>query len=489
MSTSSTAQALTLAEILSRQRLSFLADGIPDAAVRRDRLDRLAALLAENVDEIADALHADYGSRPRFWTVAGEVGFCVAQAAYVKSQLSRWMRPRGTGLSRIPGMAQQIRTDPRGVAGIIGPWNFPVMLTMSPAIDALAAGNRVMIRPSSVTAGVTGTLARLAPRYFPVAELAIISPAHGRGSDFSALRFDSLFFTGSPEVGASVARDAAANLVPVTLELGGKNPVVVDRAADPRAAARAVARWRLGHSGQICLSPDYVFVPEDMADAFVEQVLATWRSDLAAGIVDNPEYTAIINDANYSRILGLIDDAVAQGAVKYEAVPEFEKLPDPLTRKIAPTVLTGVTASMAVATTEVFGPVLTVHRYHDLTQAITHIASNELPLTLYWYGPRNDRFDRVVNETRSGSVNVNAFMANLAFNTPFGGVGRSGMGAYHGHAGFLTFSQQRTIAAQPASALSTALMSPKYAGLLNYSVRMSAAALTRYGRRLAPPPQ
>ena len=441
-----TVDRMTLTEILETQRAAFLADGIPDARTRIDRINRLQAMLLDNAEALVEALREDFGSRPREVSLNGDVIACMADLDHQKKNLASWMGTSipATILNRL-GLRYRVRHDPKGVVGVVGPWNFPVQLTVVPAGAAFAAGNRVMMRPSEVTARTTEVLADIAPDYFAVEELAVVTDAHGDGADFSGLPLDHLFFTGSPGIGALVAQAAGRNLVPVTLELGGKNPVVVDRDTDVRRAAKRIASSRLINSGQVCLCPDYVFVPEEHVDEFVGTALETWRAALPR-IRDNDGYTSLINARNYDRVVGLVDDAVAKGAQRHEVVPPGETLPDPATRKVAPTLLTGVTDDMLVAQEEIFGPVLAVYPYADLDEPISHINRAPSPLTLYWYGDDNDRFQRLQDSTRSGSVNANDFGLNmLSSEVPFGGVGRSGYGAYHGRAGFETFSHARPV--------------------------------------------
>ena len=463
MTSTPTARDLTLAQILERQRLAFLADPQPGAAVRRDRIQRLKQLVLDNAAELTEAMREDYGSRPETFSTLTDIASSIPDLDHQRAHVRKWMRP--TRVSRAleaVGFTQQVRHDPKGVVGIIGPWNFPLYLTIVPAGSALGAGNRVMMRPSSVTARTTGVLCRRAPEYFALDELAVAGPEHGRGSDFSTLAFDHLFFTGSPGVGRSVARDAAENLTPVTLELGGKNPVLVDTSADIDRAARSIASARMVNGGQVCICPDYVFVPRDRLDTFCDTVLDQWRTTLPA-IVGNPEYTAIVNDSNYERIVGLVDDAVAKGARRRDVAPAAERLPDPVTRKIAPTLLTGVTPDMEIDSDEVFGPVLTVFPYDTLDDAIRYVTDRPSPLVLYWYGEKNERFEVVADRTRSGSIYGNDFGIGMASSAiPFGGVGNSGMGGYHGHYGFRTFTHERAVALHSFDADVSQLMVPPF---------------------------
>lgn len=447
-------EAHTLTELLDIQRAAFQRDGIPDAETRMDRIIRLSQLLLDHADEITEALDADFGTRPRDLSIATDVAGCLIDLTHQRRDAAKWMKEtdvaRGQGLL---GYRQRLRHDPLGVVGIMGPWNFPLQLTFVPAGSAFAAGNRVLMRPSSVTARTTDVIARYAPDYFSIEELAVVTSKHGSGSDFAKLPVDHMFFTGSPEVGASVAQEAAKNLVPVTLELGGKNPAIIDIDKDITEAANFMADARLINGGQVCLCPDYVFVPEGKVGEFTDKVLARWRKNFPT-IDGNRDYTSIINEKNYNRIVGLIDDAVAMGATKEQVIPAGETLPDAAERKIPPTLLTGVKTGMKIEEDEVFGPVLTVYPYRDLTEVCNQIESNPHPLTLYWVGDDNERMAYVADHTRSGSISGNDFALHLlSAGLPFGGVGRSGMGNYHGKFGFDTFSHARavTVSSMPIS--------------------------------------
>lgn len=432
--------------LLQLQRAADARDGTPDLATRIDRLDRFAAWVADSADELVDAIAADFGSRSRQLAWFGDLTAVLAEAAEQRRHLKRWMADgHPNRLAGLFALRMSVRHEPLGVVGIAGPWNFPVQLTLVPAAAAIAAGNRVMVRPSSATPRTTETLARNVGRYLDPEELSVITADFGPGAAFSKLRFDAFFFTGSPAVGREVAADCAANLVPVTLELGGKNPAIVDIDADLSKAAARIAASKLVNSGQVCLCPDYVCVPEDRLDAFVEEVLGTWRTAFPT-IVSNPEYTSIINKSNYDRIRGLIDDAREKGATVRQVILPGEDLPDGTTRKIAPTVLTELRDGMTVEHEEIFGPVLAVYPYRELGEALSRIVAGEHPLTMYWYGPMNDRYRRALDATRSGSVNGNDFLLNMLPGLPFGGVGHSGMGAYHGRYGFETFTHRRAVA-------------------------------------------
>ncbi|MGN0065470.1 MAG: aldehyde dehydrogenase family protein, partial [Nocardioides sp.] len=350
-------------ELLDLQRAAYRANPIPDLATRLEWLDRVEAMLAAHADEFAEALDRDFGTRPQTLSVATEIVGVMPELASMRKNLAGWMRTKKlnpvTGRASIAG---RLRRDPLGVVGVIGAWNFPVQLTVLPAATALAAGNRVVIRPSELTPATAQALADAVAKWFEPEVLAVVIDEVTSGPEFSRLKFDHLFFTGSPKVGALVAQAAAANLVPHTLELGGKNPTIVHSEADVAKAAAQIARARLINGGQVCLCPDYVWVPNTVKDQFIDAVLETWRT-IVPTIRTNPEYTSIVNDANFQRVTGLIDDAVAHGAVRRDAAPAGEQLPDAASRKIAPTVLTGVDESMAIDSEEVFGPVLAVYGY------------------------------------------------------------------------------------------------------------------------------
>jgi coniferyl-aldehyde dehydrogenase len=428
------------------QRKAFVADGPPSAALRRNRIDRLLSLVLDNTEAFAEAMAADYGTRSRMASLFTEIVGMISVIEHTRSHVGEWMRPhrimRG---ARLFGFRAEVESTPLGVVGIIGPWNFPLNLVVLPATAAFAAGNRVMIKMSEITPRTADVLKRAAPEYFGQDELQVVTGGPEVAATFSGLPFDHLFFTGSPGVGALIQRAAAQNLVPVTLELGGKNPVVVAPDADLRRSATRIARGRLVNGGQVCVCPDYVLVPEARVEAFVDVARDTLRG-MFPTIVGNDDYCSSVNTANFDRVLGLIADARARGARVEAVAPEGETLPDRATRKIAPTIVHGIDDEMKIASEEIFGPVLVVMGYSQLTDAIDYINARPTPLVAYWYGPDGPHFRQFVANTRSGGVARNDFAAQMIPSAaPFGGLGRSGMGAYHGKAGFDTFSHQRSI--------------------------------------------
>jgi coniferyl-aldehyde dehydrogenase len=462
---------------LNAQRAAFRREGPPSAEVRRQRIDRLILLLTDNADEFAECLNQDFGSRPRAVSLLADVAGALPDITLTRRRLNAWMRPRRVLSSlALSGMPTVIERRPLGVVGIIGPWNFPIGLVVQPAASAFAAGNRVMIKLSEVTPRTSGAFAARAAEYFDPAELAVFTGGADVGSAFSALPFDHLFFTGSPAVGALVARAAADNLVPVTLELGGKNPAVVSSRADARKMGERVMAARLVNGGQICLSPDYVFVPRARVGTFVDAAMGLARRAVAAK--DGAGLVSIVDHRNYDRVITLIDDARQRGA----SVRQAPGANDRSRRRVLPTILLGVTDEMTVAREEVFGPVLAVYPYDCIDEVVAQVTNGPAPLAAYWYGPKDHDYNRFRREVSSGGMTVNDFAVHCAMNgAPFGGVGRSGYGAYHGKAGFDTFSHLRTITTSYLPVSLAAALAPPYSSTLAAGV----GAYVRFERRRA----
>ena len=467
-----------LRAILERPRRAFMSEGPPSVAVRRNRIDRLLALVLDNADEFV-AMEADFGTRPKAGTLFTEVLGMISVIEHTRSHVPQWVRAtRLMRVARLAGLKAEVQPSPLGVVGIIGPWNYPLQLVVLPASAAFAAGNRVMIKMSEITPRTAELMTSTAPKYFDPTELDIVTGGPEVSAAFSSLPFDHLFFTGSPSVGSLVQRAAAQNLVPVTLELGGKNPVVVSPDADIKRSATRIAQARMINGGQVCVCADYVFVPGDRIDAFVDVAGETLRG-MFPSIVANADYCSSVNEANFDRVVGLIDDARVNGATVETVAPAGELLPDRATRKIAPTIVRDVDENMRIANEEVFGPVLVVRRYSELTDVIDHINQRPSPLVAYWYGPDSDDFRRFVRHTRSGGVARNDFGAQMIPSAaPFGGVGCSGMGAYRGKAGFDAFSHYRTVVGTDLPFSITGRAAPPFSG----STRIGASLALRVAR-------
>jgi coniferyl-aldehyde dehydrogenase len=361
------------------------------------------------------------------------------------------MKPerRPVPLHFLPGRAQVVY-QPLGVVGIISPWNYPVNLALAPLGAALAAGNRVMLKPSEYTPATATLLASLLGDAFPPDQVAVVTGGAEVGAAFAGLPCDHLFFTGSTSVGRVLMRAASENLVPVTLELGGKSPVLVDADYPLERAARSIAAGKLLNAGQTCIAPDYALVPAQEADRFV--ALFTREVErLYPRLLDNPDYTSIVNQRHYDRLRGLVDDARRKGAKVVEINPAGEDFRSQPARKFPPTALLDVTDAMTVMQDEIFGPVLPIKTYREFDEAIAYINQHPRPLALYYFGRDSDRRQAVLDRTTSGGVTINDTLLHyLQEDLPFGGIGPSGMGSYHGREGFRAFSHAKGVFRQAA---------------------------------------
>ncbi|MFC8427953.1 aldehyde dehydrogenase family protein [Streptomyces sp. NPDC057253] len=439
--------------LLDAQRAAFLEEGPPSVGVRLERIDRFLACVLEHAEELSAALDADFGSRPALANLASDIVSAIPGVEAIRRNLEAWMADEEVPGSAEAGTPAFIQTRPKGVVGVVGPWNFPVALVVQPAIEALAAGNRVMIKFSEVPERTAEVFAQAVATRMSPQEVVVIRGDVTTAAAFSSLPFDHLIFTGSPGVGAKVAAAAGANLVPVTLELGGKNPVVLGSDADVARAAERICGVRLLNGGQICLCPDYVFVPRARLDEFVDHCQRSVRAHFPTWL-DNPDVVSIVDDKNFDRVTALVADAEAKGArvVTIAASEEVDVLPRRAGRRIAPTVLLDVTEHMTIASQEVFGPVLVVYPYDDLDEVIAYVNARPSPLAAYFFGSDGSEFQRFITRSTSGGVSRNDLAIHWGIEgAPSGGVGRSGMGAYSGKTGFLTFSHRRTVAASTSA--------------------------------------
>lgn len=418
---------------------------LPSRAVRLDRLNRLGRLIDSNAPRFAAAIASDFGSRSPVEIRITETLVLQSGLRHAIRHLARWMRPRrvSTALAYQPGKSLIMR-QPLGVVGIISPWNYPLQLALAPLIGALAAGNRALIKPSELTPVFSKALASAIAENFSAEEVSVVTGDASVGKQFAALPFDHLVFTGSTAVGREVAQAAAKNLTPATLELGGKSPAIIDASCDLDGVIDRIAWGKLINAGQTCIAPDYMLVPRGDMDRFV-QVMRKSMIRLYPVFRANPDYSGIISERHLQRLRALVDDARTRGAT----VVEIEPSPDSAAiagRQLAPTLLLNVNDGMRVMSEEIFGPILPVLPYDTLEQALAYINSHDRPLALYWFGDDRAVRDRVLAGTISGGVSINDTLLHIAQEKlPFGGVGASGQGHYHGEFGFRQFSKEKPV--------------------------------------------
>jgi coniferyl-aldehyde dehydrogenase len=437
-----------LAALLGAQRGAFLRDGSPSLAQRRADLSKLKKALIDRRGAIETAIESDFGHRSRHETAIMEIFSVAAGIDYLRQNLRRFMRPerRHTPFYLQSGKAW-IEYQPLGVVGIIAPWNYPVTLALMPLATAIAAGNRVLLKPSELTPSTSALLAEMLGDIFPTDQVAVVEGDAAIAAAFSALPFDHLLFTGSTQVGRAVMKAASDNLVPVTLELGGKSPVIVEKGHSLKQAASEVAFGKLLSAGQTCIAPDYAMVHESDLDAFVQAYQAGAAALYPDG-ASSRDYTSIVNQRHFARLEGLIEDARAHGAKIVDiGVKPGRGTDRPHT--LAPVVVLGVTDEMRIAREEIFGPVLPVLTYRAIDEAIAYVNARPRPLALYYFGSDDADQRKVLTGTTSGGVMINGTIMHVALDDlPFGGVGASGIGAYHGIEGFKRFSHAKGIYTQ-----------------------------------------
>jgi coniferyl-aldehyde dehydrogenase len=443
---------------------------VPDYAQRRSDLQRLRAALKAALPAMDAALNADFGRRSRHESLVSDGMTVLHEIDHLLGHLRGWMRPqrRRTDWLFWPARAE-VRFQPLGVVGVISPWNYPVNLALIPLATAIAAGNHVYLKPSEHTPATSAWLRALLADVFPDGRVAVALGGPEVAAAFAALPFDHLFFTGSTAVGRRVMAAAAQNLTPVTLELGGKSPAIIaDGYPLPTAAARiASGKWL--NAGQTCIAPDYVLLPQASRDGFVQALRAEVQARYPQ-LDDNPDYTRIVNPGQYQRLRGYLDDARARGAEVIELVP-VERARADQQRLIPPTLVIEPGDDTRLMQEEIFGPILPIRSYQTLDDAIGYINAHDRPLALYHFDLDRARTEHVLQRTVAGGVSVNDTVMHIAQSRlPFGGVGPSGMGHYHGHDGFLTFSKQKPVFYQ-ARWSSMSLFKPPYGKLADFLVR------------------
>jgi len=443
---------MSMRDLLDTQRTAFMTELPVSLDVRRDRLKRAIAMVADNADRLCDALSEDFGHRSREQSMITDIAASVGPLKHALKHLARWAKPQRKPVLfplGLLGGRGHIEYQPKGVVGIIAPWNFPVQLVVSPLAGVFAAGNRAMVKTSEYTPVTSDVMAELAARYFDATELAFVSGGPEAGKAFAELPFDHLLFTGATGIAKHILHAAADNLVPVTLELGGKSPVVVSRSADIAQATERVALGKMLNAGQICLAPDYMLVPEEKEAEVVDGLVAA-ASRMYPTLLSNPDYTAVINDRHYERLTGWIEDARAKGAEVIAVNPANEDLGSSNSRKLPLHIIRNPTDDMTVMQEEIFGPILPVRRYGKLEDAIGEVNRRDRPLALYYFGKDEGEKRAVLDRTISGGATINDVIFHVSQEElPFGGIGPSGMGAYHGEIGFRTFSHAKAVYSQP----------------------------------------
>ncbi|TNF38358.1 MAG: coniferyl aldehyde dehydrogenase [Deltaproteobacteria bacterium] len=450
MTAASSVEPAASADAVVHEAFAALKTGWEEAggltyAQRMDALERILDATRRWEGRIADAIDADFGGRSRHETAMAEVFVVVSYVKYVQKHLKRWMKPSRRHVDMLfKPAANEVLYQPLGVVGVIAPWNYPFQLAMVPLASAIAAGNRVLLKPSEITAQTAVVLTDMMNELFSSRVVGVVNGGPDVGAAFSRLPFDHLFFTGSTGVGRHIMRAAAEHLTPVTLELGGKSPTIVHRDYPIEKAAERVAVGKCLNAGQTCIAPDYVLCPRDQVDAFVTAFGEAVRKAYPT-LADNPDYTAVVNDAHYRRVAGYVDEARDAEVQVVEINPAAEALP-PERKKLAPTLLLDPPDALRVMQDEIFGPVLPVVPYDHLDDAIRYVNARPRPLALYYFDRDRDRVKRVLRDTISGGVSVNETMLHIVQDDlPFGGVGPSGMGTYHGREGFETFSHRRAV--------------------------------------------
>lgn len=437
-----------LKKLLAAQREAFI-DSLPVSAdVRKDRLKRIIRMMTVEGEKLCTAMSDDFGHRSREQSMMTDIVPSISTAKDSIRRLRSWMRPeRRTPMFPLGflGASARVEYQPKGVVGVIVPWNFPVLLALSPVCGAFAAGNRVMVKLSEYTPRTSELMAEVGARYFSPDELAFVNGGPEMGQAFASLDFDHLVFTGATPIGRHILHAAADNLTPVTLELGGKSPTIFGRSANLDQATERVALGKMMNAGQVCLAPDYLLVPHDLEHGVVEGVKGA-VGRMYPTLLANPDYTSVVNGRHYDRLNALLDDAREKGA-RIEAVnPGGEDFGASNGHKMPLHIVRNVNDDMRLMQEEIFGPILPVKTYDRIEQAIDYVNTHDRPLGLYYFGSDRAEERKVLDRTISGGVTVDDVIFHTAMeDLPFGGVGPSGMGSYHGIDGFRTFSHAKAI--------------------------------------------
>ena len=438
-------------KILDRQKRAYLNDGVVSNEVRHDRLERAVNVIKKNEEKLVGAMSADFGHRSHHQSRFTDIASSIGPLRHAQKNLKRWRKSeKRSAMFPLSLLGAKARVDyqPLGVVGVISPWNFPVNLTFTPLAGVLSAGNRCMIKPSEYTPETSKAMAEAISEEFDIEEIAVVLGGPETGASFSGLPFDHLLFTGATSIAKHVLSAASENLVPVTLELGGKSPVIVGESANMDATAGAIMAGKMMNAGQICLAPDYVFLPKTRVQDFVESSKKA-VSKMFPTLLDNPDYTSVINDRHFDRISSYIDEAKQKGVEVVEINPANEDFRQQPHNKIPPTLIIDPPEELQVMQDEIFGPVMPIKSYDQVEETISYVNDRPRPLGLYYFGSNSKEESDVLNRTTSGGVTVNDVVMHVAQeDLPFGGVGPSGMGSYHGEDGFKRFSHAKAIYTQ-----------------------------------------
>lgn len=435
-------------DTLAAMRAAFMAELPVGIAARKDRLRRAIALVKDHANAFCDALSEDFGHRSRDQSLVTDIAGSVAPLANALKHVESWAKPERRKVQfplGLLGAKAWVEYQPKGVVGVIAPWNFPVQLVMGPLANIFAAGNRAMVKTSEFTPRTAAVFEEACSKYFAADELAFVSGGPDVGKAFAGLPFDHLLFTGATGIGKHILHAAADNLTPVTLELGGKSPVILGKDADLRQATERVALGKMLNAGQICLAPDYLLVPA-ADEAKVVDGLKAATTAMYPSLLANPDYTSVVNDRHFQRLNDWLDDARAKGATVEAVNPAGENFSATNSRKMPLHIVRDVTDDMIVMQEEIFGPILPIAKYAGIDDAIAQVNRRDRPLGLYYFGSDAGERRRVLDRTISGGVTLDDVVFHVSMeDLPFGGIGPSGMGSYHGHDGFKTFSHAKAV--------------------------------------------
>jgi aldehyde dehydrogenase (NAD+) len=467
-----TAPGSTIPDVFRRQQRTAILLRTSTAAERVEKLKKLETAVLAHKDAIYRALHEDF-RKPEAEADLAEIMPVISEIHHTVKHLKAWMRTRRVAPTlTLFGTQARIRYEPKGVCLIISPWNYPFNLTFGPLACAIGAGNTAIIKPSELTPACAAVMADIIRSAFEPSEIALFEGDAAVSTELLQLPFDHIFFTGSPAVGKIVMAAAAKNLTSVTLELGGKSPVIVDETADIAKAASSIMWGKFVNNGQTCIAPDYLYVHEKILPEFLDKSKAAIVKMYGADARQSPDYCRMVNERHFSRVKRLLDDATANGAtIAAGGASEISE------NYIAPTLLTNVSAGSEVMKEEIFGPVLPVIAYSDVGEPITHINDNPKPLALYVYSKNDDVIERVISQTSTGGACINMSMLHFSHaNLPFGGVNNSGIGSYHGIFGFKAFSHERAVLRDRFSTIP--MLFPPYTKRVKSIIKLTLKYLT-----------